>query len=116
WAIRKNLMEILIHTQFGNIDLATSRLQSFKRRYKKYLLTTNEKKVMDYVTLVEKSLYKPDSVFEKSFQKHVMNLLEAKENDDIFNLSFIGWLVALWKKETPYKATIDLLFERRIES
>ena len=112
WAIRKNLMEILIHAQFGNIDLATSRLQSFKRRYKKYLLTTNEKKVMDYVNLVEKSLHKPDSVFEKYFQKDVMNLLETKENDDIFNLSFIGWLIAKWKKETPYKTTIDLLFER----
>src|SRR5690606_33567687 len=37
WTIRKNLLEILIHVQFENTELALSRIQSFKRRYKKYL-------------------------------------------------------------------------------
>src|SRR5690606_17301364 len=37
WTIRKNLMEILIHAQFEHLDLAMSRLNSFKRRYSAYL-------------------------------------------------------------------------------
>jgi hypothetical protein len=38
WTIRKNLMEILVQAQFSNIELAMSRLTSFRRRYKKYLI------------------------------------------------------------------------------
>ncbi|ULT26394.1 hypothetical protein KUH03_05670 [Sphingobacterium sp. E70] len=34
WTIRKGLLEILIHIQFADIDLAISRVKSFKRRYK----------------------------------------------------------------------------------
>src|SRR5690606_31597912 len=73
WAIRKNLMEILIHTQFGNIDLAISRLQSFKRRYKKYLLTTNEKKVMSYYTYHLLDLYSHSGKKKHHIKRHLIN-------------------------------------------
>jgi hypothetical protein len=59
WTIRKNLMEILVHAQFSNIELAMSRLNSFRRRYKKYLLKTSEERVLVYLRLVEKHLQNP---------------------------------------------------------
>ncbi len=58
WTIRKNLMEILVQAQFSNIELAMSRLSSFRRRYKKYLLKTSEERVLVYLKLVEKYLIK----------------------------------------------------------
>lgn len=112
WTIRKNLMEILIHAQFENIELATSRLKSFKRRYKTYLLTTNEERVVDFVLLIEKYLFKPDIVFEKTFQNAILKMLHVKENNDIFNLSFIGWIMAWWERKTPYEVTLNLITER----
>jgi hypothetical protein len=109
WTIRKNLMEILVHAQFSNIDLAMSRLNSFRRRYKKYLLKTSEERVLLYLSLVEKYLLKPDVVFETTYRKKVLNQLNKTENNDIFTLSFIAWLIAQWEKKTAYKVVLTLI-------
>ena len=109
WTIRKNLMEILVQAQFSNIELAMSRLNSFRRRYKKYLLKTSEDRVLLFLGLVEKHLLKPDVVFETTYRNKVLNLLGKAENNDIFTLSFIAWLIARWEKKTAYKIVLTLM-------
>jgi len=109
WTIRKNLMEILVQAQFSNIELAMSRLNSFRRRYKKYLLKTSEERVLLFLRLVEKYLLKPDVAFETNYRKAVSTLLNQAENNDIFTLSFIAWLIARWEKKTAYKVVLTLL-------
>lgn len=109
WTIRKHLMEILVHAQFGHIDLAVSRLNSFKRRYSAFLLKTNEERVLHFVRFVEKYFNKPDIVFDTTFQKDVMDLIRTKENTDIFHLCFVSWLVAIWEKKSAYQIVLHHL-------
>lgn len=109
WTIRKNLMEILVHAQFSNIELAMSRLNSFRRRYKKYLVKTSEERVLLFLRLVEKYLLQPDVTFETTYKKAVLDLLSRAENSDIFTLSFIAWLIARWEKKTAYKVVLTLV-------
>lgn len=109
WTIRKNLMEILVHAQFSNIELAMSRLTSFRRRYKKYLLKTSEERVLLYLKLVEKHLLKPDVASETAYRKTVLNQLGEVENNDIFTMSFIAWLIARWEKKTAYQVVLTLI-------
>lgn len=107
WTIRKNLMEILIHAQFEHLDLAMSRLNSFKRRYSAYLASTHEERVLKFVSFVEKYLIKPDVVFHPAFQQDVHQLLKA--NQDIFHLCFLSWLMATWKKKSAYQIVLEHL-------
>lgn len=109
WTIRKNLMEILVHAQFSSIELAMSRLNSFRRRYKKYLLKTSEERVLLFLRLVEKYLLKPDVSFETAYRDAVFSLLNNAANNDIFTLSFIAWLIACWEKKTAYKVVLTLM-------
>jgi len=109
WTIRKNLMEILVYAQFSNVELALSRLNSFRRRYKKYLLKTSEERVLVYVKLVEKYLLKPDVAFDTAYRKAVLNQLNELENNDIFTLSFIAWLIACWEKKTAYQVALAII-------
>jgi len=109
WTIRKNLMEILVHAQFSNIELAMSRLVSFRRRYKKYLQHTSEERVLLYLKLVEKYLQKPEVVFEEGYKKEVVGFLGSGENEDIFSLSFIGWLMGRWEKGMAYSVVLGLI-------
>lgn len=109
WTIRKNLMEIVVQAQFSNIELAMSRLTSFRRRYKKYLQNTSEERVLLYVKLIEKYLQKPDVIFDLKYKKSVLSLLENLDNNDIFSLSFIAWLIARWEKKTAYKVVLELI-------
>jgi hypothetical protein len=109
WTIRKNLMEILVQAQFSNIELSMSRLISFRRRYKKYLLKTSEERVLLYLKLVEKYLMNPDVTSESAYRKAAMNLASTKENNDIFTLSFIAWLVARCEKKTAYEVVLSFI-------
>jgi len=108
WTIRKNLMEILVQAQFANLELAISRLNSFRRRYKKYLLNTSEERVLSYLKLVEKYLLKPDATLEVNYKKAVLAQLNSAENNDIFTLSFIAWLIARLEKKTAYQIVLTL--------
>jgi hypothetical protein len=109
WTIRKNLMEILVQAQFSNVELSMSRLTSFRRRYKKYLLKTSEERVLEYLKLVEKYLMNPNVASEPTYRKAVLNLASMKENNDIFTLNFIAWLVARWEKKTAYEVVLTLI-------
>ncbi|HEK22018.1 MULTISPECIES: hypothetical protein [unclassified Mucilaginibacter] len=109
WTIRKNLMEILVQAQFSNIEVAMSRLASFRRRYRKYLLKTSEERVLVFLSLIEKYLLKPDVVFEAAYQKKVLALQSGTENTDIFILCFVSWLIAKWKKKTAYEVVMKII-------
>ncbi len=109
WVIRKNLMEIVVHTQFENTELAISRLVSFKRRYKKFLKSSGEQKVLDYIRLLEQLLLKPDIQYHHQYQVKVTALLNETANQDIFTISFIAWLMSHWQKNSAYEITIALV-------
>jgi len=109
WTIRKNVIEILVQAQFSNIEFAMSRLNSFRRRYKKYLLKTSEERVLLFLQLVEKYLLKPDMIFDAAYRKTVLSLLNREENNDIFTLSFITWLIARWEKKNAYQVVLTLI-------
>lgn len=112
WTIRKNLVEILVQAQFSNIELAMSRLNSFRRRYKKYLAITSEESVLTYLKLVEKYLMTPDIAFDAAYKKSVSALLKSNVNNDIFTLSFIAWLIARGEKKTAYDVVMELAGKR----
>ncbi|TWR28160.1 hypothetical protein FPZ42_02805 [Mucilaginibacter achroorhodeus] len=109
WTIRKNLMEILIWAQFDEIDPATSRLQSFKRRYKKYLLQTSEERVIIFIKLVEKYLTNPDVVSEAAYKKDVMQLLQNEQKSDLFTTGFVAWLIARIEKRSAYDVLLSII-------
>lgn len=112
WTIRKNLMEVLVHAQFGHIELAVSRLSSFKRRYSGFLTETHEERVLHFASLVEKYFNKPDIVFNPVFQKTAVDLLKNKEHADIFHICFISWLIAKWEKKSAYQIVLQHLSSR----
>jgi hypothetical protein len=111
WTIRKTLMEILVHAQFSGFELAMSRLNSFRRRYKKYLLKTSEERVLLFLKLVEKYLLNPGVASETAYRKAVLSMSGQIENNDIFTLSFIAWLIARWEKKTAYEVVLTLIQE-----
>ena len=113
WTIKKSLVEILLHAQLENTELALSRIKSFKRRYKKYLTDVKEDRVMTYTLLIEKYISKPDAATSVSFQKSLETLLNATsgKNEDIFVLSFLGWLLAKIQRKPVYEVTLQLVHE-----
>jgi len=109
WAIRKSLVELLMHTEFEHTELALSRIKSFKRRYKSYLAEVKESRVMDFVLLVERYILKPEIVAAPTFKQGIMALIVPGVKEDIFVLAFLGWLLAKAERRTTYDVTLELV-------
>ncbi|WP_338841194.1 hypothetical protein [Flavobacterium ginsenosidimutans] len=111
WTIKKCLVEILLHAQQENIELALSRIKSFKRRYKKYLLTVDEERVVQYLLFAEQYVMKPEIIQTQKFQKEIEDFIISAQNGpkDIFIMSFLSWLVAKVRRKTIYETTLNLL-------
>jgi hypothetical protein len=111
WAIKKCLVEILLHTQQEHIELALSRIKSFKRRYKKYLISVNEERVVQYLALIERYVLKPEIVTTPKFKNTVERFIEEARSGpkDIFVMSFVAWLLARVNRKPVYATTLELL-------
>lgn len=111
WAIKKCLVEILLHTQQEHIELALSRIKSFKRRYKKYLISVNEERVVQYLALIERYVLKPEIAMTPKFKNTVEEFMEQAQSgpQDIFVMSFVAWLLARVNRRPVYDTTLKLL-------
>ena len=111
WTIKKCLVEILLHAQQENTELALSRIKSFKRRYKKYLLTVNEERVVQYLLFAEQYVTKPEIIQTQKFQKAIEDFIIAAQNGpkDILIMSFLSWLLAKVRRKPIYETTLNLL-------
>ena len=111
WAIKKCLVEILLHVQQEYTELALSRIKSFKRRYKKYLTSVNEERVLQYLALIERYVLKSEILITPKFKNTVEEFIEQARSgpQDIFVMSFVAWLVARVNKKPVYDTTMGLL-------
>jgi len=109
WTIRKSLLEILIHIQFDHVDLATSKARGFTRKYKKYLMEVKESRVIDFIKLIEKYLFNPDLIKNKSFIIAVDMMVANEENNDIFIIGFLAWLKSRLVRQRPYDVLLSLV-------
>jgi hypothetical protein len=103
WTIRKNIIEILIHLQFNNEDVFLSRLKSFKRRYKKYLIDTNELKVLDFICVVEKYVKAKNSNDIVKIKEVLNVMMLSTKYKDVYNKSFVVWFYAYVNKVDNYQ-------------
>jgi hypothetical protein len=111
WTIKKNLIDILLQIDCGNINLVESRLKSFKKNYFKHLKEIDQENVIIYLKLVEIYYKSPEKVSSKEFYNKVetsFNFID-KEKEDIFMMSFYAWLKAKMTKQNVYLVTLKLI-------
>ncbi|MGX7667755.1 hypothetical protein [Flavobacterium pedocola] len=111
WAIKKNLVELLLHTELGNTDLVLSRMNSFKRRYKKYLKDLKEERVLVFLKLTENYLFDPQYITSSHFKLQLEQSFTWKTHaeEDLFVMSFYAWLKAKMEKRPVYEVTLELV-------
>lgn len=111
FTIKKNIIEILLQIDLGNIDIVESRILSFKRGYFKHLKNINQQRVITFIKLVEICYKTPETITNKDFGDKVETSFDwiSKEKEDIFMMSFFAWLKAKMTKQDMYLVTLDFM-------
>lgn len=111
WTLKKNIIEILLQIDLGNVDIVESRITSFKRSYFKHLKKINQQKVITFVKLIEVYYKNPKISTSKEFKDKVETSFNwiGKEKEDVFMMSFFAWLKAKMTKQDMYLVTLDFM-------
>jgi len=111
WVIKKNLIDIILQIELGNIDLVDSRLRSFKRNHFDYLRQINQERAIVYLGFVEQYYKNPEFITSATFKDKVENAfiwIEA-QREDIFVMSFYAWLKSKMENKSLYQTTLELV-------
>ena len=118
WVIKKNLIEILLHIELGNINLLESKLLSFKRAYHPYLRSINQHRVITYLSFVEQYYKTPEAVVSPAFKSKVQAAFNWKDmhKEDIFVVSFYSWLKAKMNNKKVFETTLQQINKHQLKS
>lgn len=117
WVLNKNFLEILIHLELGNIDLAESRINSFERKFNSKFRKGKKSREMQFLRLV-KLYYNDISNFNtQSLEQFVNEHIGYKEHEqeDLFFMSYYAWLRAKIEGQPVYLTTMNLLSQNTID-
>lgn len=111
WVMKKNLIDILLQIELDNIDLVSSRILSFRRRYNEYLKSINQHRVLVFLKFIERIHKEPELLKTKKLNDSLELAFDYKtpESEDIFVMSFFAWLKAKTKGLNLYDTTIELV-------
>jgi hypothetical protein len=115
WVIKKNLVELLLNLELGNLEVFESRLLSFKRQYTSYLKDIGQERVLGFLKFVEAYYLHPERVTSKSFfdtVEHSFVWVEA-QREDIFVMSFYAWLKSKMEQKPLFEVTLQLVERAR---
>lgn len=111
WTIKKNLAEIILHIELGDIDLVESRLHSFKRSYSEYLKKIDQERVIIFLKYTTTYYKNPEKVTTQKFKDQVENAFDwiNETQEDIFVMSFYAWLKSKMESRPLYQTTLELV-------
>lgn len=111
WVLKKNILEILLLIELDVLDVVLLRIQSFKRKFSKYLQQIGEVRVLAFIQLVSRYYENPKQVVLKTFKDEVEQSFDwlGKEQEDIFVMSFYAWLKAKMQNKNLYDVTLQLV-------
>ena len=110
WTLKKNLGELLIQYELGNLDLVLNRIRSFERNFRELLQEPAYKNVRHYLQLIKHLIDHPDDVYRPDFVQNVENMLEftSYESTDIQAMSFYAWLKSKMLRRPYYEVLLEL--------
>lgn len=111
WLVKKNLLELLLYIELEDIDLVTSRSDSFLKKHRKYLKSQKEIRVLEFVKLSLWIHKNAEITKDPKFLNKVYKMTDnqSKEDEDIFDISFYAWLKSKITGQPIYKTTLALL-------
>ena len=111
WVIKKNIAEIILYIELGELDLIESRLLSFKRSYFDYLKKINQERVIIFINLITSYFKNPEKATSNGFKIKVENafIWVNEKQEDIFVMSFYAWLKSKIESKPLYETTLALI-------
>lgn len=109
WRFKKNMIEMIVQYDLGNVELAGTMLKRMKRYFNSFLTHPSYKNAAVFMKFISKMIEDPQSVQTPAFQEMVMQTI-AKFGDmrgDIQAITFFCWLRSKMSTRPYYKVLLE---------
>ncbi|WP_121667526.1 hypothetical protein [Mesonia aquimarina] len=108
WVFKKNIIELILLIELDKLDVFSSRILSFKRKFFPQLKSDKKSKPILFVEALQDFYDDKISKAKKKCEKIQVN---SEKEEDVFNLCFYAWLHTKIEKPSSslYENTLSLL-------
>jgi hypothetical protein len=110
WALKKNMMEVLLYIEMDHLDLAESRIRSIERTFSSLKSKEMYKKAFDFLHLLKGYLFKyindPEAL-AKEINKSIDFV--PYDQEDIQAMAFYAWIKSKSTKQNFYDTLLSLV-------
>ncbi|MDJ1503202.1 hypothetical protein [Xanthocytophaga agilis] len=109
WVLRKNLSELIIQYEFGNIDLVVNKIRSIETTFE--ALLKRSRNIRMYMQFVKELVEHPETFTDDVFHQKVEAafVFLPVEQEDLQAMHFYAWLKAKWLKRKYYDVLLELV-------
>ncbi|PCI96497.1 MAG: hypothetical protein COB15_10040 [Flavobacteriales bacterium] len=110
WVLKKNLIEIILQFELGNIDIVLNRIRSFELNFSNLFNHPLYKRVNLFVQTIKTTIDTPDIMQSQVFIENVKETLvrQDSEQEDLQAMAFYAWLKAKMMKLNYYDVLLDI--------
>jgi hypothetical protein len=110
WLLKKNLIEIILQFELGNMDIVLNRIRSLETNFSKLFNHPIYKRVSLFIRTIKIIVDTPDIVNSKVFIAQVKDTLvrQDSEKEDLQAMNFYAWLKAKMMNQNYYSVLLDI--------
>ena len=111
WALKKQLLEVLLQYELGNSDVVENRIKSIQRQYYDFLKQPVYKRVSSFLEVVNRMNNNPLEVSTPEFAKRIEDsfVFVSKKVEDIQAMTFYCWVKSKMINQNFYKLVVALV-------
>jgi uncharacterized protein YbgA (DUF1722 family) len=111
WTLRKNLSEIIIQYELGNVDLVLNKVRSIERNFDALLRSPVYANVRTYLQFIRQLTDRPGAAANKAFSLEVAGAFRflPVEQEDLQAMSFYAWLKSKMLRRDYYSVLLELV-------
>lgn len=113
WRLKKNMIELIIHCELGNIDIALARIQSIEKSLNSLFEQPMYKRALIFLKLIRYTLEYPERIATPEFEAMVTqaNLALPEQREDTQAMTFYCWLKSKMINKPYYQVLVETIHE-----
>ncbi len=109
WVLKKNLSEVIIQYEFGNIDLVLNKIRSIESQFTRLL--QGSRNLRSYLEFVKQLVENPEKLTPQQFNFRINATFEflPVEQENLQAMHFYAWLKAKMLQQNYYDVLLELV-------
>jgi hypothetical protein len=109
WRFKKEMIEVIIQYELGNVEITRSRIKSMEKHYQQFLDHSSYQIAAIYLRQILKMIDHPEKVCTPEFAEEVrlMSTSWPAERLDIQAITFFCWLKSKIKQQNYYEVLLE---------